>query len=173
VGDPQGLRRVGAGLALLALAGMLGCATTVGGLRKSFREPGEHFQSFPEEVWSQYDCDGRKLPWFKIEKIELLPRRLRAGDEFNHRIVYVLCPDAPTAVVTGRLDTRILFRGRSIVTETDPAYEIKPGRWIVDAFVSVPPRAEAGIYSMELAFEGRSLAFTERLTFLVEDREQH
>jgi hypothetical protein len=157
------------GLALLAA---LGCATTVGNVRKSLREPGEHFKAFPEDVWAEYDCDGRKLPYFKIERIELMPRRLRAGDEFNHRIVYALCPDQPTAVVSGTLHTRILFRGEPIVTQSDRKYEIKPGRWIVDAFVSVPDRAEAGIYSMELSFESRSLAFDKHLTFLVEGSDQ-
>jgi hypothetical protein len=166
VGDPQGLTRA----ALLALALLaLGCAGVVGNVRKSFREPGQHFEAFPEEVWNEYECEGRVLPFFKIERIELVPRKLRAGAEFNHRIVYVLCPERPSEVLAGTLHTRILFRGRALVSESDPAYEFKPGRWIVDAFVSVPERAEAGIYSMELGFEGSALSFEESRTFLVEE----
>jgi hypothetical protein len=147
----------------------LGCASVAGSLRKSFREPGEHFEAFPEEVWKEYECEGRKLPFFKLERIELLPRKLRAGDEFNHRIVYALCPEHSSEVLAGTLHTRIRFRGAPVVSESDPAYEFKPGRWIVDAFVSVPEQAEAGIYSMELAFESAALSFEESRTFLVEE----
>ncbi len=71
-------------------------------------------------------------------------------------------------MVSGTLHTRILYRGRAIVNERDPAYEFKPGRWIVDAFVTVPENAEVGIYAVELEFEGRDLQFTERLTFAVD-----
>ncbi len=156
-------------LAALVLVA-LGCASVAGRVRKSFREPGEHFEAFPEEVWKQYECEGRKLPFFKLERIELVPRKLRAGDEFNHRIVYALCPEHSSEVLAGTLQTRILFRGQAVVRETDPAYEFKPGRWIVDAFVSVPEQAEPGIYSMELAFEGAALSFEESQTFLVEER---
>ncbi len=71
-------------------------------------------------------------------------------------------------MVSGTLSTRILHRGRAIVDERDAAYELKPGRWIVDAFVTVPEGAAVGIYAMELEFEGRELRFTERLTFAVD-----
>jgi hypothetical protein len=154
-----------AGIALLLLVS--GCASFLGTVQKSLRSPGERFQAFPEEVWQEYDCDNRELPYFRIEKVQLVPRKLRAGDEFNHRIVYALCPAAPTAVVSGTLHTRILFRGRAVVSERD-RYEFKPGRWVVDAFVRVPEQAERGIYSMELDFESASLRFEDRYTFLVE-----
>jgi len=171
--DPQAVtpvrpRRRSAALVAFALL-VLGCASLAGSVRKSFREPGEHFEAFPEEVWKEYECEGRKLPFFKIERIELVPRKLHAGDEFNHRIVYALCPERSSEVLTGRLHTRILFRGQAVVSESEPAWEFKPGRWIVDAFVSVPEQAEAGIYSMELAFESPALSFEESRTFLVEE----
>lgn len=174
--DPQGMtpplqRTPRAALVALVLVAF-GCANVAGNVRKSFREPGEHFEAFPEEVWKKYECEGRKLPFFKIERLELVPRKLHAGDEFNHRFVYALCPEHSSEVLTGTLHTRILFRGRAVVSERDPAYEFKPGRWIVDAFVTVPERAEAGIYSMELAFESPMLAFEESRTFLVEEPKQ-
>ncbi len=146
----------------------LGCVTWLGSVRKSLRDPGIHFRAFPDEVAREYACDEKELPFFEIEKIELLPDRLRPGEEFNHRLVYALCPRQPTAVVSGTLHTRILHRGRAIVNERDPAYEFKPGRWIVDAFVTVPENADVGIYAVELEFEGRDLSFTERLTFAVD-----
>ncbi|MEN8183040.1 MAG: hypothetical protein ABFS46_10955 [Myxococcota bacterium] len=162
-------RRLGstAALAVLLLFST-SCTTWLGNVRKSLRDPGVHFRSFPEEVAEEYGCRDKPLPFFEIEKLELLPNRLRPGEEFNHRIVYVLCPKSPTAVVAGTLHTRILHRGRAIVDERDQGYEFKPGRWVVDAFVTVPLGADIGIYAMEIAFQGTDLRFTERLTFAVD-----
>lgn len=170
------MRRVSriAGLGLLAALALVatGCATWLGSVRKSLRDPGVHFRAFPEEVAREYACEEKQLPHFTIERLELLPNRLRPGQEFNHRLIYALCPRHPTGVVSGTLHTRILHRGRVIVNEQDPAYEFKPGRWIVDTFVTVPENARVGIYAMELQFEGEDLDFRESLTFAVDGERQ-
>jgi hypothetical protein len=159
--------RCAAALALVAGL-LLACAGAVGKVRKALRDPGERIADLPEQVWEEYDCSHRALPFFKIERTELVPNRLRPGQEFDHRLVYVLCPERPTEVTQGSLDTRILFRGRPIVSEHDPSYELRPGRWIVDAFVEVPAQAEVGVYSMELEFASSALRFRRSLTFAVE-----
>jgi hypothetical protein len=155
-------------LAALLLA--TGCAGMRGLLQKSLRDPGERLESFPEEVWEEYDCDAQKRPFFMIEKNELVPRRVKVGGEFNHRMVYAMCPVHLTGVVSGRLFTRIRFRGNPIVRETTEAYEIKPGRWVVDAEVALPESAEPGVYAYELAFRGAALSFEKSLTFVVRAR---
>jgi hypothetical protein len=63
--------------------------------------------------------------------------------------------------------TRIRFRGDPIVRERTEAYEIKPGRWVVDAEVSLPSAAEAGVYAYEVEFSAGALHFAESLTFVV------
>ena len=73
MGDPQGMTRPlrrtpRAALVALVLVAF-GCANVAGSVLKSFREPGEHFEAFPEEVWKKYECEGRKLPFFKIERL--------------------------------------------------------------------------------------------------------
>jgi hypothetical protein len=146
------------------------CASVRWSLQKSLREPGEHLESFPEEVWAEYDCDAQKRPFFIIEENELVPPRVKVGGEFNHRMIYVLCPRRPTGVVSGRLRTWIRFRGKPIVRETTEDYEIKPGRWIVDAEVALPEDAEPGIYAYELAFKSAALSFERSLTFVVRSR---
>jgi hypothetical protein len=78
-----------------------------------------------------------------------------------------MCPDRPTEVVEGRLSTRIRFRGRPIVRQTDSHYEIKPGRWMVDALVHLPENAEPGVYAYEVEFESDRLVFEKSLTFVV------
>jgi hypothetical protein len=118
-------------------------------------------------VWEEYDCDTQRRPFFIIERNELVPPRVEAGGEFNHRMVYVMCPRQATEVVAGRLTTRIRFKGAPIVRETDERYEIKPGRWVVDSFVRLPERVEPGIYAYEVAFAGDRIEFDKRLTFVV------
>lgn len=160
-------KAVAAFLALAAVA-LGGCATMRWTLAKTFRAPGEVLETFPDAVWEEYDCAERDRPFFQIERNELVPTRVAAGGEFNHHLVYVLCPAEPTEVVAGRLATRIRFKGDPIVRDAVDGYEIKPGRWTVDAFVQLPPNAEPGVYAYEIAFEGGRVRFDEHLTFVVD-----
>ena len=76
---------IAAGLACLFMSG---CAS-VHGLRwevqKSLRSPGEEMKAFPDAVWLEYDCESQKRPFFVIEENELIPPRVKAGGDFNHR----------------------------------------------------------------------------------------
>ena len=160
---------VGAALALVvALAP--GCATLRWELQKQLRKPGEHLAAFPEEVWDEYACARKAKPWFKIEENEIVPPRVAAGSAFNHRFVYVLCPLRPTVVEPGRLETRIRFRGEPIVRAVTEAYELKPGRWVVDAEIMLPEDAEPGVYAYEVAFASDRVSFEKSLTFVVKRR---
>ena len=152
---------------LLAAALSPGCAGLRWSMTKAFREEGAVNLSFPEEVWKEYDCDNQKRPFFIIEANELVPPRVEAGKDFNHRLVYVMCPANPTEVASGLLATRIRFKGDVIVDARDARYEIKPGRWVVDAFVEIPEDAEPGVYAYEVDFSSEDLAFSKSLTFLV------
>lgn len=154
-------------IASIAIALCVGCAAARWSLVKHFRGPGESLESFPEVVWKEYDCENQKRPFFMVEKNELMPERVTPGGDFGHRFVYVMCPDVPTGVVQGALSTRIRFKGRPIVEQTDPLYEIKPGRWVVDAVVHLPDQAESGVYAYELEFDGGPLTFEKSLTFVV------
>jgi hypothetical protein len=155
---------------LLALALASGCAGTRWWLQKSLRSPGEDLVDFPEAVWQEYDCGSQKRPFFIIERNELVPPEVRSGGEFNHRLVYVMCPVNPTEVVAGKLATRIRFKGEPIVVDTQQGWHLKPGRWRVDASVALPEDAEPGIYSYELQFESTPVAFDKSLTFVVRAR---
>jgi len=151
-------------LGALALA----CAQLPAPLDRPFREPGQKLVDFPAAVAKEFGCAKRKLPWFKLEQLEVWPKRLRPGEELGHRMVYVLCTAGPTKVVTGRLDTRVLFRGNAIVSEPEPAYDLRPGRWRVDVFVRVPPNAADGLYALELEFASADIRFRGSETFAVE-----
>jgi hypothetical protein len=170
MGHPKGMIAT-AGLVAL-LIGAVGCATPVwvGKVRRALREPGQELVDLPGKVERQYDCDEKQLPFFRLEKNELNPHRVRPGGELNHRIVYAMCPENPTEVIEGALVTRIRFKGKPIVTETLEPFEIKPGRWIVDAFIALPESAEQGVYALELRFtsETSEIEIDERVSFGVD-----
>ena len=154
--------------ALLLIAGLFGgCASVRLTFQKAIRNEGTVNRTLPDLVWEEYDCETQKRPFFIVEQNELVPPRVKAGGEFNHRMVYVMCPPGPTEVVSGLLSTRIRFKGAPIVNSTEEDYEILPGRWVVDAFVEIPEEAEPGVYAYEVAFSGRGLKFEKILTFLV------
>jgi hypothetical protein len=153
---------------VLALAVALGCAGFVGKLQRSLRSPGEKLASVPDDVWAEYKCSEQKLPLFRLEESQLVPQRVTAGEDVNHRIVYALCPTEPTAVIEGTLQTRILFKGKPVSRDADGHYEIKPGRWVVDTFIQIPPQAETGIYSVEVQFVSETVSFREERSFAVD-----
>lgn len=165
MGDPK----VAAVCLLLAWLAT-GCASLRWSVQKAAREEGARLEEFPEAVAEEYACARRPLPFFAIERGEIVPPRVPAGGEFNHRMVTVLCPARPTAVEVGRLVERIRFRGRLLHGQTRERFEIRPGRWVLDAFVEIPPDAEPGVYAYELRFEGPSVAFEESWSFAVEPR---
>ena len=137
-------------------------------LERPFRKPGVRLEEFPEQVSAEYNCSGQKLPWFKLEKLEVWPKRLEAGKELGHRLVYSLCTQNPTAVVTGKLETRIVYRGEPVLRDTDAKYDLRPGRWVIDVMVTVPPSAPEGLYALELEFKGSGVKFSGSETFAVE-----
>jgi hypothetical protein len=158
-------------LAGLAFALCLGaCASLPAPLDRPFRQPGQKLADFPEAVAEEYGCAKQKLPWFKLEELEVWPKRVQAGGQLGHRMVYALCTGGPTDVVTGRLEMRILHRGKPVVDVPEPSYDLRPGRWIVDVFVTVPPEASDGVYALELAFKSKGLRFEKSETFAVEAR---
>ncbi|HBZ70186.1 MAG TPA: hypothetical protein DEP35_10805 [Deltaproteobacteria bacterium] len=151
----------------LGLAAALGCTGVVGKVKRALRSPGEELVTMPADVWSEYKCGEQRLPFFRLEQTELIPERVTAGDDVNHRMVYALCPTEPTAVIEGTLQTRILFKGKPVARDANDAYDIKPGRWVVDTFIQIPPQAETGIYSVEVQFLSQTVNFREERSFAV------
>jgi hypothetical protein len=165
MGDPKALTRTVRCLAaLLSISTLLGCVQ----MQLAMRKPGEYNHGFPDEVASEYHCSKRPLPFFEIEKDDLLPERVKPGSEFNHRLQYVLCPREETQVVSGTLHTRILYKGKPIHSESSTR-ELQPGRWIVDEFIKLPGDAMPGVYALQSEFQSRQGGFDSRSTFLVEN----
>ena len=65
------------------------------------------------------------------------------------------------------LETSILFKGKALLREADAAYDLKPGRWVIDTFVTLPPQAKPGLYGLQLKFRGKRVRFQRTLSFTV------
>ena len=93
---------------------------------------------------------------------------MRAGAKLNHRFVYVMCPSRASEVIVGTLYTRIRFKGKT-VHQDKVTRELKPGRWVVDSFITLPEQAMPGMYALAGRFEGKQGSFSFNADFLVEE----
>jgi len=156
-------------LMLIALTAVLGACARVGfdpvdkiqdffwNMEKNTRKPGEQLLETPGKIATQYGCARKTQPFATIEEHELLPPRVHPGEELNHRFVYVMCPTRDASVVRGELSRRIYYKGKVVFKDVSKGFEVKPGKWSVDAFITVPSQAEPGVYSLELSFESKLL----------------
>jgi hypothetical protein len=130
-------------------------------------EPGETMMTFPEPVAKEYRCSKRQLPFFEIEKNELTPHRARPGSRLDHSLVYVMCPARISEVISGKLYTRIHFKGKTVHTHVKDQ-DLQPGRWMITSFVTLPKQVGPGIYALEARFESPRGRFNVHSDFLVE-----
>ncbi len=165
---PRDLARRAWGLVGLVL--IAGSTAACAKLQVSMRTEGEVNITMPDEVAYEYHCDKRPLPFFEVEKNELLPERARPGEELSHRFVYVMCPKKATEVVSGTLDTRILFRGEIIFQEVI-SQDLKPGRWRIDTFIPLPETAKPGVYALQVDFTSGQGKLSESADFIVKSLE--
>ena len=131
------------------------------------RSPGPALLDNPEKVAADFDCAHRPQPWVLLETQRLQPERLYATDELNERFVYVLCPAPGRAGLRGKLTRRVLSAGKAIWSDVVSDYELQPGRWSVDLFLTIPAKAEAGPYEFEVAFETNKVIFRDSKSFTV------
>ena len=148
---------------VVCLALVLGCSQ----LPLLSRKPGETMMTFPEPVAKEYRCAKRRLPFFEVEKKELTPHRARPGNRLDHSLVYVMCPSRISEVISGKLYTRIHFKGKTVHTDVKDQ-DLQPGRWLITSFITLPIQAAQGMYAMEARFESPRGRFNVHSDFLVE-----
>ena len=159
------------------LAVLVSCSTVIDSFdrglsmaKMSFRKPGEVIMTHPDKFMSEFDCGSKKLPMLKIEENEVAPTDAKPGEEINHHMVYAMCPDKPSGVISGALVRRVYFKGRVIFEDVSKDFDFKPGRWAVDAFIGIPAEAESGVYSLEVEFMGSERGFKQIKNFIVNDK---
>lgn len=81
-----------------------------------------------EATFSDEGCAARPLPHFRLDELEVDPRRLRQDGRLLYRITYVFCADSDHATALPRITANVLQTGRLIAQEAK-AYFSKPGTW--------------------------------------------
>lgn len=119
--------------------------------------PGQHLIDDAEDVWDDYDCEDRKLPFATLEESEIRPATVYAGEEFNHHFIYALCPARNAQPIIGTLYRRVYFNNQIVFQDVERNFILKPGKWSVDAFITTPPDAKPGVYRLSLAFNSRGI----------------
>ncbi len=138
---------------------------------RNAQQPGAKLLGTEVEVAREYDCAQQRRPLLVLEESALRPTPLAAGQEFGHRIVYALCPARAKQPLAGKLRTRIAFGGATVVDDTTE-FIAQPGRWAVDTFIALPPKAKPGAYQLEVTFihAGGAIGFATKMPFSVWNR---
>jgi hypothetical protein len=132
-----------------------------------FRKPGEHMILLPKTVWEKAACEDHDIPHLIVEQYQVIPVLVKVGASFSQRLIYSLCTNKRGDEIVGNLYTRIYFRGKAIVTDIDPDYAMKPGKWRIDRIIDIPSEAIPGVYSIEMEFSNSQLKFKESENFVV------
>ncbi len=137
-------------------------------IKNSRRSAGEKSLDNPDEVWAEHACDQKDLPYLVLDSDEVSPDHVRAGEEFNQHLVYVMCPSAPAGVIVGDLYTAIYYQGQIVYSEVEKNFVVKPGKWSVDAFIRVPPESVPGVYSIQAEFKSAQRGFRSSKSLIVD-----
>ena len=109
-------------------------------------------------------CSARSGALVRVDSHEVLPARPVPGRDVNQRLVISACGVGDNAV--GTLTRRVSFQGRTLFEDSE-RYTLKPGRWMIDVFIGVPPQAAPGPYHIDVKFDRRGASFSSTDNFTV------
>lgn len=129
-----------------------GCSALHQQIVASARQPGDQIVTTPETVLKEPNCVKRPRPFAHFESMEVLPEMVKPGARVNYRVVYVMCPLKLAESIRTRMTRSMFFKGEQVASNVKDGFELKPGRWIVDSFFTLPPDSPTGVYALEVAF---------------------
>lgn len=138
---------------VLLLITLSGCSAIHQQIVAAARQPGDQIVTTPEKVVQEANCAKRERPFVLVESMEVLPEIVKPGGRVNYRLVYVLCPLKLADAIRIRVTRNMFFNGEQVARNAKDAFEVKPGRWMVDSFFTLPPDSPLGVYALEVGFE--------------------
>jgi hypothetical protein len=139
--------------AVLLLITLSGCSAIHQQIVAAARQPGDQIVTTPEKVVREANCAKRERPFVQVESMEVLPEIVKPGGRVNYRLVYVMCPLKLADAIRIRVTRNMFFNGEQVARNAKDAFEVKPGRWMVDSFFTLPPDSPLGVYALEVGFE--------------------
>ena len=138
---------------IVAVATLSGCSTLYQQAVAAIRQPGEQIAATPDRVWQDLGCENRQRPFVRAESLEVVPEMIKPGGRVNYRLIYVMCPMKPSEVIKTRVSRKMLFKGEQVARNVNDAFVLKPGRWVVDSFFTLPEESPLGVYALEVSFD--------------------
>ena len=129
--------------------------------------PGRKLVVLPDTVWKRETCEARPLPYLRLERSGVQPRRARPGDEVIYRLSYVACVPPQPGYLLGAIQTRIHFDGRLQSERADANYPVETGKWVVNTKIDVPARAEPGRYTVTATVSAAGASLKDEIGFEV------
>ena len=160
------VRRISPAFVLLLAGLLLGGCTVYNKAVISGRKAGQSRIETAEKTREMFNCKDLRRNYLFLEKTEVFPENVPPGQKINHRLKYALCPSKKTKTLRGVLTRRILYKGASIFRDRG-RHEFNPGGWMVDAFITIPPKAEEGMYAVETVIEYEGKTLRDRASFFV------
>lgn len=120
-------------------------------LFKTTRKPGERQVHSVEDTYETYRCLKSKIIF---ESVEVIPKKVPRGSEINQRMRFAFCstPKDNYKVIEGNIIRKVFKNNREQFADVT-RYTFRPGTWIIDAFLEIPPDAEYGNYTMKVTLD--------------------
>ena len=132
------------------------------------RSPGPSLIDNPQKIAADFDCANRPQPMGVAGNCRNCSRcgYMQVMSSMNSlSMSCVLRRDRAACVELSHAG--VLSRGKAIWSDVARDYELQPGRWSVDLFLTIPVKAEAGPYEFEVAFETNKVIFRDSKSFTV------
>jgi hypothetical protein len=139
---------------VLTVVALSSCTAIQQQIVATARQPGDKVLTTPEKVGQESNCAKREQPFIQVESMEVLPEKIKPGGRVNYRLVYVMCPLKKfSETMKTRVTRNIFFKGESVARNVKEAFALRPGRWAVDSFFTLPPESPMGVYALEVGVE--------------------
>jgi hypothetical protein len=123
----------------------------------------------PEHMQRQYACDAlQQREILRVDDVQVVPERIRAGEEVNQIVYYTFCPSAEPITVQGRMSRVVTFQGKEVFRDVTNHIEFKPGMWAIGVIIGIPKGAKGGTYTVHTAISYRDKNIEKRKTFSVD-----
>ena len=131
--------------------------------------PGRKLVVLPDAIWKRENCDVRPLPYIRLERSDVQPRRAKPGDEVIYKLAYVACVPPQPGYLLGEIHTRIHFQGRLQSQRSDTNYPVETGKWVVNTKIDVPAHAKPGRYALMAVVSAAGASIKDEIGFEVSE----
>ena len=123
----------------------------------------------PAQTQRQYACDSlQQKAMFRIDDMQVVPERIKAGEEVNQVVYYTFCSPSELVILQGRISLVVTFQGKEVFRDVTSNIDFKPGVWAVGAIIGIPKGAKSGAYTLDTTISYQDKNIGKRKIFYVD-----